>query len=180
MSEYKKRKEQGGIHSVEIIPSERKSGIPVSLAENESNLSIEKETNGMETSLTELRNRYARELCAQYDRASEKLKEEKDDALRENWILEQQEKAGLSEKLSKEGINGGATETTLSGIRAKYQGNRNDIRKEYMDDLGELYFEHAGKQAENAKGFDEKWLDYLISIAEKDYEYNRDKGSIFG
>lgn len=179
MSEYKKRKEPSGVYSVEILPAERTNDIPVSKPGNQETVSTEKPVNKTETSIAELRNRYAKELRAQYDLAAERLRAEKEDAMRENWVLEQQEEAGLSEKLAKEGINGGATETTLSGIRAKYQGGRNDIEKDYTDGLGKLYFEHAEQQAKNARDFDEKWMDYLISLAEKEYEYDRSKGILF-
>ncbi|MBR5310754.1 MAG: hypothetical protein IKU42_06505 [Oscillospiraceae bacterium] len=177
MAEYKKRKEQSGSYTVEILPKSEGTKIPVSSSEKTEPV---KQENKTETSIAELRNNYAKQLRAQYDTASDKLRAEKEDALRENWILEQQEEAGLSEKLAREGINGGAAETTLSGIRSKYQGNRNDIQKGYISDLGELYSEHAEQQAKNAKDYDEKWLDYLISIAEKEYDYNREFKNILG
>lgn len=179
MSEYKKKKEPSGVYSVEILPADREDDIVVNGSEKSGNVSTEKTVNSAVTSIEELRNRYAKELRAQYDMAADRLKAEKENAMRENWILEQQEEAGLSEKLAKEGINGGAAETTLSGIRAKYQGNRNDIEKDYISDLGKLVFEHAEDQAKNAKDFDEKWLDYLISLAEEEYEYGRGKGNLF-
>ena len=63
------------------------------------------------------------------------------------------------------GINGGASETTLANIKAKYQGDRNDIRNGFANELGELSFEHSRQQAENENRYNEKWLEYLLSLA---------------
>ena len=131
--------------------------------------------NQAKTSLTELRNNYAKQLRAQYDYAAEKMKAEKDSALRESWVKEQQEEAGLAEKLAAEGINGGATETTLSGIRARYQDDRNDIRKDYSDEMGDLFIKQSEQLLEGARSYDEKWLDYLLSLAENEDEYLRER-----
>lgn len=128
-----------------------------------------------ETSLAELRNRYAEQLREQYDYAAEKMRDERDESLRENWVLQQQEEAGIAEKLAAEGTNGGAAETALSQIRAKYQDGRNDIRKGYYDGLGELSFDFGKQQAEAARNYDEKWLEYLISLAENEDEFEKDK-----
>ena len=135
--------------------------------------------NQAKTSLAELRNNYAKQLRAQYDYAAEKMKAEKDSALRENWVKQQQEEAGLAEKLAAEGINGGATETTLSGIRARYQDDRNDIRRDFSEDLGDLFVEQNKKLLEGARSYDEKWLDYLLSIAENEDEYLRENFLIY-
>ena len=127
-----------------------------------------------QTAISELRNRYAKQLRAEFEHSADKMKTERDDALRENWILEQQEEAGLPEKLAAEGINGGAVETTLSGLKSRYQGNRNDIRKGYMEELGDLSVNHQKQQAEAARSYDEKWLEYLISLAENEDEFEKD------
>ncbi|MBQ2861999.1 MAG: hypothetical protein IJE83_04330 [Oscillospiraceae bacterium] len=130
--------------------------------------------NRAETALSELRNRYAQQLRQQFDYAADRIKDEKEEALRENWVLMQQEEAGIAERLAAEGTNGGAAETALSGIRAKYQDERNDIRKGFADDLGELSFDFGKKQAEAARSYDEKWLEYLISLAENEDEFEKD------
>lgn len=127
-----------------------------------------------EISLMDLRNSYARELKAQYDHAANKLKAERDDALRENWILQQQEEANLPEVLAAEGINGGGAETTVSDIKARYQGNRNDIRKGYTDELGDIFMSHSKDYAEGARKYSEKWLDFLLSLAENEDEFEKD------
>ena len=127
-----------------------------------------------ETALAELRNNYAKQLRSEYDYSVDKMKKERDEALRENWILQQQEEAGLSEKLAAEGINGGAAETTLSELKSRYQGNRNDIRKGYLEELGDFSSEHQNKLAEAARGYDEKWLEYLITLAENEDEFEKD------
>ena len=130
-----------------------------------------------EISIAELRNEYAKKAKEQYDAAAKKLREERDEALRENWILQQQAEAALPEQMAAAGINGGAGETSLAALRAQYQGNRNDIRSGYMDELGDLALEQGEQQAETEKGYNEKWLEYLLSLAqmEKKYEYEKGK-----
>ena len=119
-----------------------------------------------ETSLSNLMNRYSAELREDYNYSANKMKEERDAALRENYILQQQAKAALPEQMAAAGINGGARETSLADLIARYQGNRNDIQKEYMSSLGDLAQEHQNKQAENAKSYNDRWLEYLLSLAE--------------
>ena len=105
-----------------------------------------------ETAIAELRNRYAEKVREQYESEAKKLREERDAALRENWILQQQAEANLPEKLAAEGINGGATETEISKIRAEYQGNRNDIREDYSEELSEIGAESRKELFENENG----------------------------
>lgn len=118
-----------------------------------------------ETAIAELRNRYAEKVREQYESEAKKLREERDSALRENWILQQQAEANLPEKLAAEGINGGATETEISKIRAEYQGNRNDIREDYSEELSEIGAESRKELFENEKDFNKEWLEYLLGIA---------------
>ena len=76
------------------------------------------------------------------------MRAERDEALRENYILQQQAEAALPEQMAARGINGGAAETTLADLRARYQGNRNDIRGDYMSEMGTLNQEQIMQQAE--------------------------------
>ncbi len=156
---------------VRLIQKEKEPAVQKYTAPAQSGVTAESKA---ETALAELRNSYAEQLRAEYERSAEKMKAERDEALRENWIFEQQEEAGLSEKLAAEGINGGAVETTLSGLKSRYQGNRNDIRNGYMEELGDLSANHEKQQAEAARNYDEKWLEYLISLAENEDEFNKD------
>lgn len=127
-----------------------------------------------ETSLAELRDSYAKTLQDKYNYSAQRLKEEKDAALRENWILQQQAEAALPERLAANGINGGATETSLADLRAQYQGNRNDIQGGYLDSLGDLSQEHLVENAKNAQSYNEKWLEYLLNRAQQEAaRYNK-------
>ena len=123
-----------------------------------------------ETAIAELRNRYAEKVREQYESEAKKLREERDFALRENWILQQRAEAALPEQLAAAGINGGATETGLANLRAQFQGNRNDIRKGYLDELGEAGSESRKEILENERDFNREWLEYLLGIAKKDAE----------
>ena len=72
-----------------------------------------------EIAIAELRSRYAEKMREQYESAAEKLRAERDDALRENWILQQQAEAALPEQMAARGINGGAAETNLANLGAQ-------------------------------------------------------------
>lgn len=125
-----------------------------------------------ETSIADLRNKYSQQLRSQYEYAADKMKAERDEALRENWILEQQAEAALPEQMAARGITGGAAETTLAQLKARYQGNRNDIRGDYMEELGDLSMEQNAQQAEAEKSYNDRWLEYLLSLAEKEKKNN--------
>lgn len=125
-----------------------------------------------ETSIQDLRNRYSERVRENFDLAAEKLRRERDDALRENWILQQRAKAALPEQMAAAGINGGASESTLANLEAQYQGNRNDIRKGYAENLEELGAKTSEQQAESEDKYNRQWLEYLLSLAkaeDKDY-----------
>ena len=126
-----------------------------------------------EIAIAQLRNDYAAKAREEYAAEAHRLKEERNNALRENWILQQQAEAALPEKLAAQGVNGGAGETSLAALRAQYQGGRNDIESGYLDNLGELSQEHISETAEAEKGYNEKWLEYLLSLAkaENDRKY---------
>lgn len=122
-----------------------------------------------ETAIMELRNRYSEQVREQYESEAEKLRAERDAALRENWILQQKAEAALPEQLAAAGINGGASETAAAGLMAQYQESRNDIRSDYLDELGDLSSGRAEKIADAEKDYNEMWLDYLLSIAKKEH-----------
>ena len=120
-----------------------------------------------QTSLAQLRDDYSKTLREQYNYSADKLKAERDAALRENWILQQQAEAALPEKMAASGINGGANATSLAALRAMYQGNRNDIQSGYMDNLGDLQQQQSAEQAEVQKDYNERWIEYLLSLAKE-------------
>lgn len=144
-------------------PEQEKGGNPKETAEEKA-----------ETSLLELRNRYYEQAREQYEAEAKKLREERDAALRENWILQQRAEAALPEEMAAAGINGGAAETSLAALKAQFQGNRNDIRAGYMDNLGELSREHQNSAAEMQREYDEKWLEYLLSLAKMEEQSKYD------
>ncbi|MBR3953689.1 MAG: hypothetical protein IKJ82_08830 [Oscillospiraceae bacterium] len=119
-----------------------------------------------EASIAELKNKYAGLIRDQYNSSAERLRTERDEALRENWILQQREQAALPEQLAAAGINGGAAETSIADLKARYQGNRNEIRKGYLEELGDLGESALQQQAENEKSYNDRWAEYLLSLAE--------------
>ena len=136
-------------------------------SEEKPELSAEDEA---EISIQDLRNKYAEKVRENFDLAAKKLRNERDAALRENWILQQQEEAALPEKIAAGGLNGGASETSFAALKARFQGNRNDIQSGYMDNLGDLQQQQSVKQAENEDKYNRQWIEYLLSLAKENAE----------
>ena len=128
-----------------------------------------------ETALADLKNKYSKNLQEQYDYSAQKLKNERDAALRENWILQQQAEAALPEQMAASGLNGGASETSLAALRARYQGDRNNIRGNYMDNLGDLSQQAQSERAEAERSYNERWLDYLLNLSRMEQQHKYDK-----
>lgn len=128
-----------------------------------------------ETSVADLKNKYSENLREQYNYSAEKLKNERDEALRENWILQQQAEAALPEQMAAAGINGGASETSLAALKARYQSDRNSIRNNYINNLGELTQQNQAERAEAERNYNERWLDYLLNLAQMEQQHKYDK-----
>lgn len=154
------------------IPEGENNGFGNSFIENSVSGKAEDKA---ETAIEDLRNKYSRKAREEFESKAQKLQKERDDALRENWILQQRAEAALPEQMAAAGINGGASETTLANLMARFQGNRNDIRSGYMDNLGDLAAEHSAQQAESEKAYNEQWLEYLLSLAKMEEEYEKKK-----
>lgn len=122
-----------------------------------------------ETSIAELKNKYSQALRDEYNYSAEKLKDERDEALRENWVLQQQAEAALPEQMAAAGINGGASETSLAALRARYQGDRNNIRGDYTNNLGDLTQQIESERAQADRSVNERWIEYLLSLAENSH-----------
>ena len=156
-------KSTGGMNGMEVVINAGQKG------ENKTAQKTEEKTEPAageraQTAIAELRNMYSEKLREHYDRSAEKLRAERDEALREKWILQQRAKAALSEQLAAKGINGGATESAAANIDAQYQGDRNDVREDYSDGILELSEEYGNKVFDAEKDFGEKWIDYLLSL----------------
>lgn len=117
---------------------------------------------GLSTAISALKDRYTDSLRQNFDASAERLKDERDEELREQFIREQQAKAALPEQLAKLGINGGAAETTLAELMARYQNARGAARKNYRNGLFDLEQSLSEKAAAVSQKYDEKWLDYFI------------------
>ena len=128
-----------------------------------------------ETAIEDLRKKYLQKAKAEFESKAQKLRQERDEALRENWILQQRAEAALPEQMAAAGINGGASESTLANLRAEYQGNRNEIRDGFINELGEISAENSAQIAESENKYTEQWLEYLLSLAKMEEEFDRKK-----
>ena len=151
---------------------EKENGFENNFIENSAPIKTEEKA---EIAIEDLRNKYSQKTRAEFENKAQKLQKERDDALRENWILQQRAEAALPEQLAASGMNGGATETTLANLLARFQGNRNDIRSGYMDNLGDLAAEHSAQQAEAERTYNKEWIEYLLSLAKMEEEFEQKK-----
>ena len=124
-----------------------------------------------EVAVEDLRNKYSSRVREEFENSAQKLRKERDDALRENWVLQQQAEAALPEQMAAAGINGGISETTLANLRGKFQGNSNDIQNGYMNEIGDLAEKKLENHSEAEKSYNEKWLEYLLSLAQMEEKY---------
>ena len=123
--------------------------------------------------LEDLKNQYNEVLRRNYDYSAGKLKGETDDALRENYIRMRQERAQLPERLAKQGVTGGASETTLANLIANYEGQRNDIRENQQNNLSDLGMNYMNSTAQNEQSYGQQWLQHLLSLAEDEENFKR-------
>ena len=114
--------------------------------------------------LEDLKNQYNEVLRRNYDYSAGKLKGETDDALRENYIRMRQERAQLPERLAKQGVTGGASETTLANLIANYEGQRNDIRENQQNNLSDLGMDYMNSTAQNEQSYGQQWLQHLLGL----------------
>ena len=129
-----------------------------------------------EIAIEDLKNKYSQRARAEFESRAQKLRQERDAALRENWVLQQREQAALPEQMAAAGINGGASESMIANLNAKYQDGRNDIHGDFLNSLDELSAKNSENAAENERKYNEQWLEYLLSLAKMEEEYNKKHG----
>ena len=87
-------------------------------------------------------------LKAAYDYNLQKQAAERDEALREAYIQGEMSKRNIAEQLSRQGITGGAAESTLARLISNYQGARNEARGDYasgVQEMGNNYMTNANQ-----------------------------------
>ena len=84
-----------------------------------------------------------------------------------------QERAQLPERLAKQGVTGGASETTLANLIANYEGQRNDIRENQQNNLSDLGMNYMNSTAQNEQSYGQQWLQHLLSLAEDEENFKR-------
>jgi len=89
-------------------------------------------------------------LKSAYDYNLQKQAAERDEALREAYIQGEMSKRNIAEQLSRQGIVGGAAESTLARLISNYQGARNEARGDYasgVQEMGNNYMTNANQNA---------------------------------
>jgi hypothetical protein len=87
-------------------------------------------------------------LKSAYDYNLQKQAAERDDALREAYVQGEMSKRNIAEQLSRQGIVGGAAESTLARLISNYQGARNEARGDYasgVQEMGNNYMTNANQ-----------------------------------
>lgn len=87
-------------------------------------------------------------LKSAYDYNLQKQAAERDEALREAYIQGEMSKRNIAEQLSRQGIVGGAAESTLARLISNYQGARNEARGDYasgVQEMGNNYMTNANQ-----------------------------------
>ena len=87
-------------------------------------------------------------LKSAYDYNLQKQAAERDAALREAYVQGQLSQRNIAEQLSRQGITGGAAESTLARLISDYQGARNSARSDYssgVQEMGQNYMTNANQ-----------------------------------
>ncbi len=73
-----------------------------------------------------------------YDSGVNKLNDATLDAQRQAYIRRMQDENALGQQMQAMGVSGGATESSLAGLKSAYGNNRTDIEKAKLNQLGAL------------------------------------------
>ncbi len=101
----------------------------------------------------------------QYTQQQAALDADKETALRQAYISQQQALAQLPGQLKKAGVNGGAAESSLVRLARAYGNRRSDILAGYNADAASLRAAQAATEAEHLAADTQNRLDYLNAQA---------------
>ena len=102
----------------------------------------------------------------QYDNASLDLNKSHNKALQEAYITKMQSRKSVPQMLAQQGINGGASETTLSNINRAYQNARNTANDNYNTNKITLDTNYG----DNTRQIRENYQDRLDALADVENE----------
>ena len=74
-------------------------------------------------------------LKTSYDTTADRLKQNRDNSLKQAYISRMKEQKAAPSMLARQGLNGGYTETNLASINRNYQNNRNAAELNYQNNL---------------------------------------------
>lgn len=74
-------------------------------------------------------------LKASYDTTADRLKQTRDNSLKQAYISRMKEQKAAPSTLARQGLNGGYSETNLASINRNYQNNRNTAEQNYQNNL---------------------------------------------
>lgn len=89
------------------------------------------------------------------------LQDQREEALRQAYISQQQSLLQLPEQLAGAGINGGAAESSLVRLNRAYGSQRADINSQYARAYGELQTQRAASAADAAAQAAQNRIDYM-------------------
>ncbi len=96
-----------------------------------------------------------------YRRQQAALEANREDALRQAYISQQQALAQLPDYLAQNGINGGLAESSMVQLGRAYGNQRSDIQAQYDQELNSLLSQKAATDADFAARAAQNQIDYL-------------------
>ena len=88
-----------------------------------------------------------------------------DNALREAYINRMMNEKNLNQRLSMQGLNGGASESTIAGLLNNYGQSRNKIETERMGDLADLLNTYQNNVAKAQQSYNEALINAMPSYS---------------
>lgn len=110
-----------------------------------------------------------------YNAGKSELDANIENQLRELYIARMMADKALPVQMSAQGINGGATETTLAGNRNQYQSNRNSLYQDSNAKLAELLRTYNSSVNSNEQNLAQQMADLRMQLAIMEAQAKYDK-----
>lgn len=110
-----------------------------------------------------------------YNAGKSELDANIENQLRELYIARMMADKALPVQMSAQGINGGATETTLAGNRNQYQSNRNSLYQDSNAKLAELLKTYNSSVNSNEQNLAQQMADLRMQLAIMEAQAKYDK-----
>lgn len=109
------------------------------------------------------------QLESNYNYGAEKIRQDRENALREAYVNRMMAQRDLPQRLNAQGLTGGAAESAVASLLNNYGNARNNIETESMNDLANL----LNLYQNNANSAGQKYAQALNDLESNNFDYQR-------